>query len=117
MTDTTTIEIREDQRDALSDLKQFDRETYKEVLDRLLEGDTNETEGCVELANAEQLDEIQRKVNQINRAQGDTVNKALEIGEQGVHEIQEQLDRIESGVKEATNAAQSADRKIEEMGR
>jgi len=29
----------------------------------------------------EQLDEIQRKVNQINSAQGDTVAKALEIGD------------------------------------
>ena len=42
MTDgTTTIEIRDDQQEALSDLKQHDRESYKSVLDRLLEGDTD----------------------------------------------------------------------------
>ena len=39
--DTTTIEIRDDQQEALRDLKQHDRESYKAVLDRLLEGDTN----------------------------------------------------------------------------
>ena len=41
----------------------------------------------------------------------------------GVHarsldqEMSERLDRIENGVKEATNAAQSADRKLEDLGR
>lgn len=38
---TTTIEIRLDQRDALQDRKQHDRESYKSVLDRLL-ADTDE---------------------------------------------------------------------------
>jgi len=33
---TTTIQIRLDQRDALQDRKQHDRESYKAVLDRLL---------------------------------------------------------------------------------
>ena len=42
--DTTTIEIRDDQQEALSDLKQHDRERYKAVLDRLLKGDTTDTE-------------------------------------------------------------------------
>ena len=41
MSDTTTIEIRDDQQEALADLKQHDRESYKAVLDRLLEGDTD----------------------------------------------------------------------------
>jgi len=37
MTDnTTTIEIRLDQRDALQDRKEHSRESYKAVLDRLL---------------------------------------------------------------------------------
>ena len=44
MSDTTTIEIRDDQQEALSDLKQHNRESYKSVLDRLLEGDAKDTE-------------------------------------------------------------------------
>ena len=40
MTDnTTTIEITEDQRDELKDLKAHERESYKSVIGRLLEGD------------------------------------------------------------------------------
>ena len=96
MTDTTTIEIREDQRDALSDLKQFDRETYKEVLDRLLNGEHSPA------------DNINMEFSDI-----DTSKLPMDVPD----DLQERLDRIESGVKEATNAAQSADRKLEDLGR
>ena len=41
MTDTTTIEIRDDQLEQLKDMKRVDRESYKSVLDRLLDGDTD----------------------------------------------------------------------------
>ena len=41
MTDTTTIEIRDDQLEQLKAMKRVDRESYKSVLDRLLEGDTD----------------------------------------------------------------------------
>ena len=41
MAETTTIEIRNDQQEELRDMKQHDRESYKAVLDRLLEGDTD----------------------------------------------------------------------------
>ena len=37
--------------------------------------------------------------------------------EQINEDVSEQLDRIESGVREATNAAQSADKKLEGLGR
>ena len=37
--------------------------------------------------------------------------------EQLNQDVSEQLDRIESGVREATNAAQSADKKLEGLGR
>ena len=39
--DTTTIEIRDDQLEQLKDMKRVDRESYKSVVDRLLEGDTD----------------------------------------------------------------------------
>jgi len=38
--DTTTIEIRDDQLDTLKERKQYPRETYKTVLDRLLSNET-----------------------------------------------------------------------------
>jgi len=41
MTDTTTISIRDDQKDELEAMKTHERESYKAVLDRLLEGDTD----------------------------------------------------------------------------
>ena len=41
MSDTTTIEIRDDQLEQLKDMKRVDRESYKSVVDRLLEGDTD----------------------------------------------------------------------------
>ena len=41
MSDTTTIEVRDDQLEQLKDMKRVDRESYKSVLDRLLEGDTD----------------------------------------------------------------------------
>ena len=95
--DTTTIEIRDDQQEALRDLKQHDRESYKSVLDRLLEGDT---------------DTEPMRVVPIE----DVVGR--EVPAESVDsDMQEQLDRIESGVREATNAAQSADKKLEGLGR
>ena len=39
--DTTTIEIRDDQLEQLKDMKRVDRESYKSVVDRLLDGDTD----------------------------------------------------------------------------
>ena len=90
---TTTIEIRDDQQEALSDLKQHDRESYKSVLDRLLEADTGETQPTVSVA------------------------EGFEWSDEDVAEITNQLQRIESGVREATNAAQSADKKLEGLGR
>ena len=41
MTGTTTIEIRDDQLEQLKSMKRVDRESYKSVLDRLLDGDTD----------------------------------------------------------------------------
>ena len=43
--DTTTIEITEDQRDELKALKAHDRESYKAVIGRLLEGNGGDVSG------------------------------------------------------------------------
>ena len=95
MTDTTTIEIRDDQQEALSDLKQHDRESYKSVLDRLLEGDTD-TESM--------------RVVPIEDVVGCEVPSA-----QIDQDVMKQLERNYEAIKEATQAAQSADRKMEQL--
>ena len=42
MTDKTTIEITTDQREELKKRKRHKREAYRDVIDRLLDGDGNE---------------------------------------------------------------------------
>ena len=60
MTDTTTIEITEEQRDELKALKQHDRESYKSVIDRLLDGDTSDEPGG--------LDDLRERLDRIESA-------------------------------------------------
>ena len=93
----TVIEITTEQKKKLDEMKLAPRESYKSVVDRLLKGDTD-TE-AMQVVPVE--DVIGREVPQ----------------EQLNQDVTEQLDRIESGVREATNAAQSADKKLEGLGR
>jgi len=72
---TTTIEIRLDQRDALQDRKQHDRESYKAVLDRLLadgdeqnggEIDTEQLEDTLEAMRMDDAtDELLRRIDDL----------------------------------------------------
>ena len=96
--DTTTIEIRDDQQEALSDLKQHDRESYKAVLDRLLEGDTD-----TEPMQVVPVDEVVgREVPQSSV-------------EQDTDALRHQLERNYEAIKEATNAAEGAKRTVENL--
>jgi len=97
MSDTTTISIRDDQKDELEAMKTHERESFKAVVDRLLKGQTS----------AEPM-----RVVPIEEVVGREVPR-----DQLNQDVMEQLDRIESSVKEATHAAQSADRKLEDLGR
>ena len=46
------------------------------------------------------------------------VQDALGLPDEAIpDDLQDRLDRIEAGVREATNAAQSADKKLEGLGR
>jgi len=71
MTDTTTIEIREDQRDELKALKEHEKESYKAVLDRLLDGVAEErTDGMPE-GVCEQLDRIESSAVAVEERTGE----------------------------------------------
>jgi methyl-accepting chemotaxis protein len=106
-----TVKVEKPVRDDAQD----DPRTYSEIMRAGLNGgdggeaDPNDVH--------EQLDEIKRVVDQNNGALGDTVEQALTIGEHGFTDIADQLDRIESAAKEATNAAQNAERAAEELQR
>ena len=80
MKNTTTIEITDEQKAQLDDLK-ASGQSYKGVIDSLIEGYSKESGSAIEY-------------------DGD---------------IRERLDSLESAVKEATQAAQAADRKLEEL--
>ena len=98
MTDTTTIEIRNDQQEELRDMKQHDRESYKAVIDRLLEGDTD-----TEPMEVVPVDEVVgREVPQSSV-------------EQDTDALRHQLERNYEAIKEATNAAEGAKRTVENL--
>ena len=98
--DTTTIEIRDDQQEALTNLKQHDRESYKAVLDRLLEGDTDTDTEPMRVVPVDEV--VGREVPQSSV-------------EQDTDALRHQLERNYEAIVEATNAAQSAERKLGEM--
>ena len=129
MTDTTTIEITEEQRDELKALKAHDRESYKSVIDRVLStSDMGRVyEPTLERFNGHKAD---ARADDMPELSADSfLNTLLDtyerVQEQGGYpdggsgdvpdDLRDQLDRIESAAKEATNAAQSAEREVSEV--
>ena len=94
MTDYTTIRVSKAAKESAQEAKR-DGETWNDYLQRC----TDTPPSVTEFVPIE--DVVGREVpsEQINQ------------------DVSEQLDRIESGVREATNAAQSADKKLEGLGR
>ena len=94
MTDYTTIRVSKAAKESAQEAKR-DGETWNDYLQRC----TDTPPSVTEFVPVE--DVVGREVPsaQINQ------------------DVSEQLDRIESGVREATNAAQSADKKLEGLGR
>ena len=65
-------------------------------------GDSNDGDGDTEAMSVDATD----------------VQDALGLPDEAIpDDLQDRLDRIEAGVREATNAAQSADKKLEGLGR
>ena len=90
MTDTTTIEIRDDQQEALRDLKQHDRESYKSVLDRLLDGDTVETDNG---RKRELLKEIHAELDRLEeRLNGNTGTGPVQLDATEYSKIADEIE-------------------------
>ena len=99
MSDRTSINVDKDSHEAAGDVKDEYGETWPEVLQWYAEHRPQD---------ADTTDNINMDFSDI-----DTSKLPMDVPD----DLQERLDRIESGVKEATNAAQSADRKLEDLGR
>lgn len=81
MTDTTTISITEEQRDRLSDRKQHDRESYKAVIARLLDGDTADKAGKADVdGRIELLKRIERAASTVEERTGRIERQLEDMG-------------------------------------
>ena len=100
MTDTTTIEIRDDQLEQLKDMKRVDRESYKSVVDRLLEGDTD----SMQVVPIEDVTGVLNDFSDMPGQEPVDLEKVLDgIPE---YDVQEQLDRIEAALADSRNLVQ-----------
>ena len=94
MTEWTSISVTETQKQTLKDAKPDGVAMGKFLVDAI-DGDT-------EAMSVDATD----------------VQDALGLPDEAIpDDLQDRLDRIEAGVREATNAAQSADKKLEGLGR
>lgn len=103
MTERTTIQIDTEQKEQLDEIKRIDGESYKSVVGLLIAHYNNEQDATTN-QETEAIDTEKIK---------DAVD-SMQVDEQ-LSELEEQIERLESTVKEATNAAQSADRKLENL--
>jgi len=65
----------------------------------------------------EAYEEAKAQKEEAGRTWGEQVVAPVEPDDVDTDELVERLERIESAAREATSAAQSADRKLEELGR
>ena len=119
--DTTTIEITEDQRDELKALKAHERESYKSVIGRLLEGDDAdgtpdlEAAGLVALEDrlnevAEMLESVQDNWECLN---GEEIHGGVHESEHQLRDVLDRLDRIESAASTAEKRTGSIENTLE----
>ena len=102
MKDTTTIEIRDDQLEQLKTMKRVDRESYKSVLDRLLEGDTDTD--SMQVVPVEDVTGVLSDFSDIPEQEQVDLEKVLDgIPE---YDLQDRLDRIESALGDSRNLVQ-----------
>ena len=111
----TTIALPDSTKDELDELKDHPNESYADVVERLLtvydDGHSDPLEGetlntcTVDVDTEDLIDELK---NELSMAADPAVQPNMES-------LFERIDTLESAVKEATQAAQSADRKLEDL--
>ena len=109
MTDWTSISVTEEQKTILEGHK-----PEEQAMGRFLVG-------AVQSPASELPESLVQRLDELDKGSLTATLRFL-LGHyltesNGNGDMQEQLDRIESGVREATNAAQSADKKLEGLGR
>ena len=109
MSGRTSINVDKDSHTEASDVKDEYGETWPEVLQWYAEHRPQENTDRVTTTGDDPL--------AMYEDFRDVVQETIKKTSSSDNNLSEQLDRIESGVKEATNAAQSADRKLEDLGR
>jgi len=105
--DRTTLNIATDEHRATREVKDEYGESWTDVL-RFY----REHRDDVSVSNVN--GEIEHKLDQIQSAQANTVEAALEAAED-TGEVLKVLDRLEAMTQEATDAAQRAEKKVEDL--
>ena len=114
MSNRTSINVDKDSHTEASDVKDEYGETWPEVLQWYAEHRPQEN---ADNEDGNEIDAQQIAAELASLIPSLSSAEAGQVAEVETKQIEKRLERIESSVKEATNAAQSADRKIEEMGR
>jgi len=83
--DTTTIRVEKDLRDTLKERRTYPKEKLSDVIEREIREKTAKTD----------LETINKKLDQIQGAQAETVSEALEIAENASGNDQDVLNRID----------------------
>jgi hypothetical protein len=104
MTDTTTIEIPVDLRDTINEKKRHDKEPYYSVIQREMGEEWSEGQPDNPITQ-EDIDDIKNQLSMANEP-------AVELD---VDELISRIDKLESAVMEATQAAQNAEKKVEDL--
>jgi tetrahydromethanopterin S-methyltransferase subunit G len=114
MAEWTSLSVKEATRDRFNELKSNEDTSADQFLRILMDAAEQNDVDEPDMGDIkDQLDEIQRTVEQNNGALGDTVAQALEIGEHGFTDLEDRLDEIEAAAKEATQTAQATHSELE----
>ena len=105
MTEYTSIRVTQEAKEAAQESKR-DGETWNEYLQRCTDNppEVREYVSAKEIAERSDFE-----------SSGQTIDYGNDLDE--VKELMDKVKRLESMTREATNAAQSADRKLEDLGR
>ena len=118
MSNRTTINVDKDSHEAAGEVKDEHGETWPEVLQWYAEHRGQNGDTDTDSMQVVPVEDVTGVLNDFSDMPGqEPVDLEKVLGGIPEYDMQEQLERIEAGVREATNAAQSADKKLEGLGR